>query len=108
MTFVNEAYKVQKDDYILVWAAAGGVGKILVQLISQLGAHVIAVASTPEKLKIAQDLGAEFLINSTSDDIVEKVKEITNGEGVAASFDSVGKDTFEISLNSIKKKRHFC
>ena len=57
LTFVNEAYKVQKDDYILVWAAAGGVGKILVQLISQLGAHVIAVASTPEKLKIAQDLG---------------------------------------------------
>ena len=107
LTFVNEAYKVQKDDYILVWAAAGGVGKILVQLISQLGAHVIAVASTPEKLKIAQDLGAEFLINSTSDDIVEKVKEITNGEGVAASFDSVGKDTFEISLNSIKRKGTF-
>ena len=60
LTFVNEAYKVQKDDYILVWAAAGGVGKILVQLISQLGAHVIAVASTPEKLKIAQDLGQNF------------------------------------------------
>ena len=47
------------------------------------------------------------MINSTSDDIVEKVKEITNGEGVAASFDSVGKDTFEISLNSIKRKGTF-
>ena len=107
LTFVNEAYKVEKGDYVLVWAAAGGVGKFLVQLISQIGAHVIAVASTNEKLEIAKSLGAEYLINSSTDDIVAKVKEITNNEGVAASFDSVGKDTFDISLTSIKRKGTF-
>ncbi|EMG47175.1 ZTA1 Probable quinone oxidoreductase [Candida maltosa Xu316] len=107
LTFVNEAYKVKKGDYILVWAAAGGVGKILVQLISQIGAHVIAVSSTDEKLEIAKSLGAEYLINSTKDDIVAKVLEFTNGEGVNASFDSVGKDTFDISLAAVKRKGTF-
>lgn len=107
LTFVNEAYKVEKGDYILVWAAAGGVGKFLVQLISQIGAHVIAVASTDEKLEIAKSLGAEYLINSSQDDIVAKVNEFTKGEGVAASFDSIGKDTFDTSLNSIKRKGSF-
>ncbi|KAG7663698.1 ZTA1 [[Candida] subhashii] len=107
LTFINEAYKVKQGDYILVWAAAGGVGKILVQLISQLGAHVIAIASTPEKLQAAKELGAEYLINSSTDDIVAKVQEITNGQGVDASFDSIGKDTFETSLSSIKRKGTF-
>lgn len=107
LTFINEAHQVKKGEYILVWAAAGGVGRILVQMISQLGAHVIAVASTPEKLAIAKELGAEYLINSTTDDVLAKVHEITNSEGVEASFDSVGKDTFETSLNALKRKGTF-
>ncbi|KAI5965302.1 ZTA1 [Candida pseudojiufengensis] len=107
LTFINEAYKVKPNDYVLVWAAAGGVGKILTQLISQIGANVIAIASTDEKLKLAKDYGAKYLINSTTDNIEEKVKEITNGKGVDATFDSVGKDTFEISLNSLKRKGAF-
>ncbi|KAI5952340.1 ZTA1 [Candida jiufengensis] len=107
LTFINEAYKVQKGDNILVWAAAGGVGKILTQLITNLGANVIAIASTDEKLKLAKENGAKYLINSSTDDIEGKVKEFTNGKGVDASFDSVGKDTFKTSLNSLKRKGTF-
>lgn len=103
LTFINESYNVQKGDFILVWAAAGGVGQFLVQLVSQRGARVIAVASTDEKLKIAEDLGAEFTIKS-SDDVVAKVHEITGGAGVAASFDGIGKDTFEASFASVARK----
>ncbi|EGW32953.1 uncharacterized protein SPAPADRAFT_60291 [Spathaspora passalidarum NRRL Y-27907] len=107
LTFVHEAYPVQAGEYILVWAAAGGVGKFLVQLISNLGANVIALASTKEKLDIAKDLGAKYVINYKEEDVVARVKEITNGEGVAASFDSVGKVTFETSLNALKRKGTF-
>lgn len=104
LSLVEEAYEVKKDDYILVWAAAGGVGKILTQLVKQIGAHVIAIASTKEKLALAKELGAEYLINSSEDDIVSKVKEITNGKGVHASLDSIGKDTFETSFELVARK----
>lgn len=103
-TLITEAYNVQKGDFALVYAAAGGVGSILNQLLKLRGAHSIAVASSPEKLKIAKENGAEFLINSSTDDIVERVKEITNGKGATVAFDSVGKDTFEISLEALKLK----
>ncbi len=79
LTFVNEAYKVQKDDYILVWAAVGGVGKILVQLISHRS-YVIAAGHLHLRNWKCSRLSRILLINSTSDDIVG-VKEI-NGEGV--------------------------
>lgn len=104
LTFVHEAYEVKKGDYILVWAAAGGVGQSITRYTSALGAHVIAVASTEEKLKIAKDLGAEFLVNSLTEDVLARVKEITNGVGVAASFDSVGKDTWDITYNAVARK----
>lgn len=107
LTFIHEAYVVKKGDYVLVWAAAGGVGKILTQLISQQGAHVIAIASTEEKLALAKKYGAEYGVNHLTDDIVEKVKEITDGKGVNASFDSVGKDSAEISLTSLGRKGTF-
>lgn len=107
LTLINEAYKVKKGDYILVWAAAGGVGRLLTQLVSEIGAHVIAIASTSEKLEIAKSLGAEFLINSSTDNVAEKVKEFTNGKGVEATFDSVGKDSFEPSFESLARKGTF-
>lgn len=107
LTFVNEAYNVKSDDFVLVWAAAGGVGRLIVQLAAQRGAHVIAVASTDEKLQIAKSLGAEYLVNSSSDDVAKRVEEITKGKGVAVSFDSVGKDTFETSLSALARKGHF-
>lgn len=107
ISFVEEAHKVQKGEFILVWAAAGGVGGLLVQLAKAKGARVIAIALTKEKLELASSLGAEFLINHKTDDIVAKVKEFTNGQGVAASFDSVGKDSFETSLESLALKGSF-
>ncbi|GMM31542.1 NADPH:quinone reductase [Martiniozyma asiatica (nom. inval.)] len=108
LTFINEAYKVQKDDYILVTAAAGGVGLILCQLIGKIiGAHVIAVASSEEKLKEAENNGAEFLLDSsklTYDEIKDKILEITNNEGIHAAFDSIGKDSFEMTFASMRRK----
>ncbi|ESW99399.1 hypothetical protein KL918_001670 [Ogataea parapolymorpha] len=111
LTFIYEAYNVQKDDYILVTAAAGGVGLLLCQLLSKLKkAHVIAYASTDEKLKLAQEAGAEFLVNSsttTYEEQVKKILDITGGKGVAASFDSVGRDTADLSLAVIGRKGTF-
>ncbi|GEQ70213.1 hypothetical protein JCM33374_g3889 [Metschnikowia sp. JCM 33374] len=103
ITLPKESYEVKKDDFILVWAAAGGVGQILTQYTTSLGARVIAIASTDEKLQIAKEAGAEFLIKS-DDDIVTKVTEITKGAGVRASFDSIGKDSFEASFASLGRK----
>lgn len=107
LTFISEAYNVKKDDYILVHAAAGGCGQGFTQLISQRGAHVIATASTEEKLSIAKQLGAEYVINSRTEDIVFRVMEITKGKGVQASFDGIGKDTEEISLGCLARKGTF-
>lgn len=104
LTLVKEAYKVKKGDYILVYAAAGGAGSILVQLGKHIGAHVIGVVSTDEKAKIARDLGAEFIINHKTEDIAERVKEITNGAGAIGIFDSVGKATWDASFKSIARK----
>lgn len=107
LTFITEAYNVKKDDIILVWAAAGGVGKILVQLIKLRGAKVIALASSEEKQKEVLALGADYVINSRDSDITEQVLKITNGEGVHASFDSVGKASFDTSLKSLRRKGTF-
>lgn len=107
LSFTNEAYHVKKGDYVLLFAAAGGVGLILNQLLKMKGAHTIAVASTDEKLKIAKEYGAEYLINASKEDILRQVLKFTNGKGVDASFDSVGKDTFEISLAALKRKGVF-
>lgn len=108
LTFINEAYSVKQDDYILVTAAAGGVGLILDQLIGNVKkAHVIAIASTDEKLAKAKKNGAEFLLNSSklsNDELEAKILEITKGKGVDAIFDSIGKDTFELDLKVIKRK----
>ncbi|EDK44269.1 hypothetical protein LELG_02448 [Lodderomyces elongisporus NRRL YB-4239] len=109
LTFVNEAYNVKSDDFVLVWAAAGGVGRLIVQLAAQRGAHVIAVASTDEKLQIAKSLGAEYLVNSSSDDVAQKEWEkITQRQRVSQYLlTPVGKDTFETSLSALARKGHF-
>ncbi|CAR22127.1 NADPH:quinone reductase [Lachancea thermotolerans CBS 6340] len=104
LAFVREAYPVKKGDYILLYAAAGGAGLAFNQFLKKAGAHTIAVASTDEKLQLAKEYGAEFLINSSKDDVLARVLEITNGQGVEAAFDSVGKDTFETSLKALKRK----
>jgi NADPH2:quinone reductase len=107
LTLIREAHAVQKGDWILVTAAAGGVGLWLCQLLKAVGARVIATASTEEKRQLAKENGAEVLLEYYDDDkdkFVKKVLEITGGEGVAAVFDSVGKSTFDSSLAVVKRK----
>jgi NADPH2:quinone reductase len=104
LSLIDDAFKVEKDQYILVWAAAGGVGQLLTQIVANRGANVIAIASTDDKLEIAKSLGAKYTIKASSPDIVDQVLKITNGKGVEASFDSVGKDSFEISLAALARK----
>ena len=96
------SYPVQPGDSILVFAAAGGVGLILCQWAKHLGATVIGCVGSPEKAELAKANGADHTILYRDENIAERVREITNGEGVAASYDSIGKATFEASLDSLR------
>jgi NADPH2:quinone reductase len=105
VTLIRDAYEVKKGDWILVTAAAGGVGLWLCQLLKAVGARVIATASTEEKRNLAKENGAEVLLPyMEKDDFVKKVMEITGNEGVHAVFDSVGKSTFDASLAVVRRK----
>ncbi|KAI8884500.1 NAD(P)-binding protein [Backusella circina FSU 941] len=100
----TKEYSVKKGDFVLVHAAAGGVGIMLVQLLTNLGANVIGTVSTEEKAQIAKKFGATHTINYTNEDIAKRVMEITRGEGVPLALDGVGKSTFNASLNSLRRK----
>lgn len=105
LTLIREAYHVQKGDWILVHAAAGGVGLLLCQLCAAVGARVIGTASTEEKMALARENGAEVTVNYKEEkDVKGKIMEITGGEGVHAVFDGVGKDTFELDLEVVRRK----
>ena len=95
-------YKVQPGDNILVYAAAGGVGLILCQWAKKLGANVIGCVGSQEKAELAMANGCDHPILYREEDIPTRVKELTNGEGVAVAYDSIGKATFEASLDSLK------
>jgi NADPH2:quinone reductase len=84
--------------WVLVHAAAGGVGKLLVQALLKNGAKVIATVGSSAKAEQLHDLGCEHVILYRTEDFVEATKKITNGYGVDVVFDSVGKDTFDGSL----------
>ena len=90
---MTEAYDVQKGDIVLVHTVAGGLGLILAQFAKYRGATVIGTTSTKEKAEIAKANGADYIILYPVEDTVKRVLEITNGEGVHAIFDGVGKDT---------------
>jgi len=92
---------LSKGDTVLVHAAAGGVGLLLVQVARMRGARVIATVSTEEKAGLARDAGAHEVILYTDKDFVAEVKRLTAGAGVRAVFDSVGKDTFLKSLDCL-------
>jgi NADPH2:quinone reductase len=105
LTLVREAYPVQKGDFVLVHAAAGGVGLWLCQLLKVVGARTIGTASTAEKIELAKKNGAEFMINyKEENNFVGAVKKITGEEGVKVVFDSTGKDQFENDLELIGRK----
>ena len=94
-------FPVKAGDTILVHAAAGGVGLILCQWAKHLGATVIGTVGTEQKADIARAHGCDAAIVYTAEDFVDAVRRVTKGSGVAAVFDSVGKDTFERSLRCL-------
>jgi NADPH2:quinone reductase len=95
---------LQPGDPVLVHAAAGGVGGILVQWLKHRGQHVIAAVGGAKKSAIAKGHGADAVLDYDSEDIAARVRELTGGAGVRVVYDSVGKATFEASLASLAKR----
>jgi NADPH2:quinone reductase len=104
---MQRCYPVQKGQFVLMHAAAGGVGLLAGQWGKHLGAHMIGVAAGPEKVKLALANGYEYCLDRLTDDIPARVKEITGGVGVPVVFDSVGKNSFDQSLNSLAPRGYF-
>ncbi len=97
-------HAVKEGDVILVHAAAGGVGSLLVPWARHLGAQVIGTAGSPEKAAKARASGCHEVIEYRHEDVAERVREITNGRGVDVAYDAVGKATFEASLDSLRPR----
>lgn len=94
-------YPLKSGDSALVHAAAGGVGGLLVQVAKMRGARVLGTVSTEEKAKIAREAGADGIINYKETDFEAEVLRLTGGKGVNVVYDSVGKTTFDKSLNCV-------
>ena len=99
---LRRSYPVQKGDPVLLHAAAGGVGSLASQWARHLGATVIGVVSTDEKAELARSQGCAHVIMADSSDIAAEVRALTGGEGVAAVYDSIGRDTFFSSLDALR------
>ena len=99
-----DTYPVQKGDTVLVHAAAGGMGLLLTQVAKRLGARVLATVSTEAKAQLAREAGADEVILYSQADFEAEVKRLTEGKGVACVYDSVGKTTFEKSLNCLRPR----
>lgn len=101
---LRETYRVQPGDTVLIHAAAGGVGLIACQWAKSLGATVIGTVGSAEKADLARAHGCDHPVNYRDEDFVARVREITGGKGVPAVYDSVGKDTFEGSLDCLRPR----
>lgn len=97
----HSTYRLKEGDTALVHAAAGGTGLLLIQMARMRGARVIGTVSNAEKAKLAKQAGADEVICYTLKDFEAEVKRLTDGRGVNVVYDSVGKTTFEKSLNSL-------
>ena len=93
LPLATEAYNVRASDYVLVHTVAGSVGLFLAQLVKSRGGIVIGTTSTAEKAAIAKANGADHVILYKSENVAQRVLEITSGQGVHAIFDGVGQDT---------------
>ena len=99
---LRRSYPVRKGDPVLLYAAAGGVGLLAGQWAKHLGATVIGIVSTAEKAALAREHGCDHVIMTDDADIPGTVRELTGGRGVAAVYDSVGKDSFMTSLDCLR------
>lgn len=97
---VTSTYPVQPGDWVVVHAAAGGVGLLLTQMVKLRGGNVLATVSTPEKAELARAAGADEI--SSYDEFADRARELTGGVGVACVFDGVGRSTFDKSLDALR------
>jgi NADPH2:quinone reductase len=100
----HSTYPLKSGETCLVHAAAGGTGGLIVQMAKMLGARVFGTVSTEEKAAIARDHGVDEVIRYTQQDFEAEVKRLTNGRGVDVVYDSVGKTTFDKSLNCLRPR----
>ncbi len=100
-------YRVQAGETVLFYAASGGVGHLAGQWGKHIGATMIGVTSGPENCASILKFGYEYALDRKSDNIAQRVQEITDGKGVPVLYDSVGRDSFEASLNSLSPRGFF-
>ncbi|HKW76386.1 MAG TPA: quinone oxidoreductase [Terriglobales bacterium] len=100
----HSTYPLKQGEVVLVHAAAGGVGLLLVQMAKSLGARVIGTAGTDEKAKLAREAGADDVIIYTRQDFEAETKRLTGGHGVHVIYDGVGKSTFDQDLNVLRPR----
>lgn len=101
---VRRTYPIKRGDTVLIHAAAGGIGLIFCQWAKHLGATVIGTVGSDDKAKLAKAHGCDHAIVYTREDFAKRVKEITGGTGVPVVYDSIGKDTFEGSLDCLRPR----
>jgi NADPH2:quinone reductase len=100
----HSTYPLKKGDVVLVHAAAGGVGLLLVQIAKRRGATVFGTVSTEEKARLAREAGADAAILYTQQDFVEEVRKLTDGKQAHVVYDSVGQSTFDKSLDCLSPR----
>lgn len=98
----HDVYAIQPGDTVLIHAAAGGMGLMLVQIAKLLGAHIIATTSTAEKAELARSFGADHIIRYTETDFETETLRLTDNKGVHVVYDGVGKTTFRKGLNCLR------
>ncbi|KAG9069084.1 NADPH:quinone reductase [Linnemannia hyalina] len=104
-SLVRQAYRVEKGDWVLIHAAAGGVGLLLCQMCKLLGANVIGTTSSEAKAQLAKANGADYVVDYSNGygELVAKVNELTGNKGVHVVFDGVGASTFDVSLKVVRR-----
>ncbi len=100
----HSTYPLKAGETALVHAAAGGIGNLLTQVARLVGARVIATVGSDAKAELARQAGAHHVINYSTQDFEQEVKKLTDGRGVDVVYDSVGKDTFDKSLNCLRHR----
>jgi NADPH2:quinone reductase len=100
----HSTYPLKAGETALVHAAAGGIGNLLTQVARFVGARVIATVGSDAKAELARQAGAHHVINYSTQDFEQEVKKLTDGRGVDVVYDSVGKDTFDRSLNCLRHR----
>src|SRR5262249_53216573 len=106
LMLTTQVRRICPGDLVLVQAAAGGVGQVLVRYATALGAHVIGTVGSENKAATARAAGCTDVVLYRTEPLHERVKAITAGRGVQVVYDSVGRDTFEGSLSSLRTRGH--